>query len=351
MDAVQAHVGTLGPAEIRADLDRVAAASGGTIAVRAIPQEAPRLFQAAVTAPENLQARAFTGNLASPWRIASFSALARESDDAADWLDDDAQPPLREADLAHGELDISRFPRGVRAGQCLHDLFARVDFAAAHPTEASPVRDTLTTHGFDPVWAPVVAAMLERVLECALDPDDSSLRLRGITRDDRLDELEFHYPVARVTDAGLRRVLLAHGYGTGTRIRDELERLTFAPVEGFMRGFVDLVFRRDERFYLVDYKSNWLGADLEAYRADRLPAVMGREAYYLQSLIYLVALHRYLGHRLPGYRYAQHMGGIYYLFLRGMDPRQGPAAGVYRDRPEEALVLTLDRYLATAEGV
>jgi exodeoxyribonuclease V beta subunit len=193
--------------------------------------------------------------------------------------------------------------------------------------------------------------MVERVLECALDPDDSSLRLRGVARDDRLDELEFHYPVARVTDAGLRRVLLAHGYGTGTRIRDELERLTFAPVEGFMRGFVDLVFRRNQRFYLVDYKSNWLGADAEAYRADRLPAVMGREAYYLQSLIYLVALHRYLGHRLPGYRYAQHMGGIYYLFLRGMDPRQGPAAGVYRDRPEEALVLTLDRYLATAEGV
>ena len=261
MDAVQAHVGVLGPAEIGADLDRLARASGGTITVRAIPQETPPLFSGAVTAPEDLRARTFTRSLVSSWRIASFSALARESDDAAEWLDDEPQPPLREVGLAHGELDISRFPRGVRAGQCLHDLFARVDFAAARPAGESVVTETLTAHGFDPAWGPAVAAMLERVLDCPLDPGDSSLRLRGVARHDRLDELEFHYPVARVTDAGLRRVLLAHGYGAGTRIRDELERLTFAPLEGFMRGFMDLVFRRDDRFYLVDYKSNWLGPE------------------------------------------------------------------------------------------
>ncbi len=162
--------------------------------------------------------------------------------------------------------------------------------------------------------------------------------------------MEFCYPVARLTDAGLRGLLRAHGYGGGTRIRDEVERLTFSPVEGFMRGFVDLVFQRDDRFYLVDYKSNWLGDGPDAYRADRLPAVMAREAYYLQSLLYLVALHRYLGRRLPAYEYARHVGGIYYLFLRGMDPRYGPEAGVYRDRPDEALVAALDRYLATGDG-
>jgi exodeoxyribonuclease V beta subunit len=211
------------------------------------------------------------------------------------------------------------------------------------------VAETLAAHGFDPVWGPCVAATVERVLDCPLDSGDARLCLRGVGRGDRLDELEFHYPVARATDAGLRQLLLAHGYGAGTQIRDEVQRLSFAPVEGFMRGFVDLVFRKEDRFYLVDYKSNWLGEAAEAYRADRLSAVMAREAYYLQSLIYLVALHRYLGHRLPGYRYERDIGGIFYLFLRGMDPRQGPGAGVYRDRPAEALVLELDRYLATGE--
>jgi len=349
MQAVEAHVGSLGFAEIKADLDRMAQASDGTIAVRPIPAGAPRVFPAPVTAPEDLQARAFTGNLVASWRIASFSALARESQDAGDWLDDDVRPPKRDVAPSRHGLEICDFPRGARAGQCLHDLFERVDFMGTGSGGTSLVAETLAAHGFDPVWGPCVAATVERVLDCPLDSGDARLCLRGVGRGDRLDELEFHYPVARATDAGLRQLLLAHGYGAGTQIRDEVQRLSFAPVEGFMRGFVDLVFRKDDRFYLVDYKSNWLGEAAEAYRADRLSAVMAREAYYLQSLIYLVALHRYLGHRLPGYRYERHIGGIFYLFLRGMDPRQGPGAGVYRDRPAEALVLELDRYLATGE--
>ena len=82
---------------------------------------------------------------------------------------------------------------------------------------------------------------------------------------------------------------------------------------------------------------------------ERLPDVMAAEGYYLQSLIYLVALHRYLRHRLPGYDPVRHLGGVYYLFLRGMDPERGPASGVYRDRPDLDLLDHLDRYLATGQ--
>jgi exodeoxyribonuclease V beta subunit len=348
MAAVAAHVGSLGAADIQADLDRVVRASRGTITADPIPQETPGVFAPPMLPPELLHARAFGGNLSVPWRIASFSGLVRETEDAADWLhlDDDTAPP-RYIPRAVGAADIGRFPRGARAGQCLHDLFRRVDFASFHDGKEPIVSAVLAAHGFDAGWAPAVVGMLQRVLDCPLDPADSKLRLRSVARDDRLDELEFHYPVSGVTDAGLRSLLLAHEYGTGTRIGGEVERLAFLPVEGFMRGFVDLIFRWQERFYLVDYKSNWLGDGPEEYRADRLADVMAREAYYLQSLIYLVALHRYLGHRVPGYEYERHVGGIFYLFLRGMDPQQGAEAGIYRDRPEEALVLTLDRYLAT----
>jgi exodeoxyribonuclease V beta subunit len=265
-------------------------------------------------------------------------------------MDDDLGVRAQSIAPSTAARDISQFPRGARAGQCLHALFERVDFAETTSATGPLVGETLAAHGFDPVWAPVVAGMLEGVLACPLDLGKAPLRLRDIGRGDRLDELEFHYPVARVTDRGLRRLLRTYGYGAGTRIQDEVDRLTFAPVEGYMRGFMDLVVRREDRFYLVDYKSNWLGEEPEAYRAERLAAVMAEEAYYLQSLIYLVALHRYLGHRLPEYAYERHLGGIYYLFLRGMDPARGPEAGVYRDRPDEELVLSLDRYLATGEG-
>lgn len=121
-----------------------------------------------------------------------------------------------------------------------------------------------------------------------------------------------------------------------------------------MRGFIDLVFEHRGRYYLADYKSNWLGAAPEAYSAPVLARAMGREAYYLQYLVYCVALHRYLGLRVSGYAYESHFGGVRYLFVRGMRPDSGdgkagavtgPACGVFADRPDEALIAELDAYL------
>jgi exodeoxyribonuclease V beta subunit len=127
-----------------------------------------------------------------------------------------------------------------------------------------------------------------------------------------------------------------------------LERLDFVPVHGNMRGFIDLVFEREGRFYLVDWKSNFLGPNLEAYGAAALRDVMKRELYVLQYHLYAVALDRYLAFRIPGYRYKTHFGGVFYLFLRGINPEQGPEYGVFRDRPSEALIRELSRCLHAA---
>ena len=114
-----------------------------------------------------------------------------------------------------------------------------------------------------------------------------------------------------------------------------------------MKGYIDMVFELDGRWYLVDYKSNWLGPTAEDYAAERLPAVMDEEAYGLQYLIYTLALHRYLRARLPGYDYQRHFGGVYYLFLRGISPQRGPGFGVYAGRPSPELLAALDRYVGS----
>ena len=111
-----------------------------------------------------------------------------------------------------------------------------------------------------------------------------------------------------------------------------------------MRGFIDLVFEHNGRFYLIDYKSNHLGDKPQDYAADALRPAMQLHKYDLQYLIYTVALHRYLGQRVPGYDYAEHFGGVYYLFLRGMRP--GGSYGVYHDRPQQSLIAELDRLFA-----
>jgi exodeoxyribonuclease V beta subunit len=114
-----------------------------------------------------------------------------------------------------------------------------------------------------------------------------------------------------------------------------------------MKGFIDLIFKARGKFYLVDYKSNWLGPDETAYAQEKLAWPMARHDYHLQYLIYTVALHRYLSRRLKDYDYATHFGGAFYLFLRGMSPEQGADYGIYRDVPARALVEALDSYFAT----
>ena len=122
---------------------------------------------------------------------------------------------------------------------------------------------------------------------------------------------------------------------------DQLRLLDFTPVHGFLRGFMDLVFQINRRFYLVDWKSNHLGNSVVDYAPNRLASAMVREAYLLQYHLYVVALDRYLAVRLPNYRYEDHFGGVYYFFLRGLDPDAGPHYGVFRDRPPQALIEAL----------
>ena len=169
----------------------------------------------------------------------------------------------------------------------------------------------------------------------------SGFRLAGPHR--RLVELEFHFPVEGLDPDRLALRMVEHGYpapfaragesGTGGSSRS---------IHGFLRGFVDLVVEHAGRWYVLDYKSNWLGPAPDDYGPEALAAAMHAGGYTLQSLIYLVALHRYLSVRLPGYEYERHVGGAFYLFVRGIDPAAGMRRGVHFDRPTAACLLALD---------
>ena len=276
--------------------------------------------------------------------ITSFSALTsgRLPPDQPDH-DGDAEPP---EPAAQGRGDIFGFPRGTRAGSCLHAVFERLDFARCTPDVVEgEVRAALEGFGFEARWVPAVCRTVEAVLDSELEPG-RGVRLRGVGSDRRLVEMEFHFPLHRLDRAGLVRLLSKHGMAKGDAMNQALERLQFAPVAGYLRGFVDLVFESQGRFHLADYKSNWLGDETARYRPERLREEIARHDYYLQYLLYTVALHRYLGQRLAGYDYDRHFGAVFYIFLRGVDPVADPGAGIFRDRPERALVEALDRFLA-----
>ncbi|MEW7978820.1 MAG: exodeoxyribonuclease V subunit beta [Candidatus Sedimenticola endophacoides] len=330
-------------------LHHLAEVSGGAVSIDAIG--APRPPEVEVPGTDSaalppLSCRRFSRSLEERYRITSFSALAAHAA-SPELPDHDAHGGEAGPEVGGGGRDIFHFPRGARPGSCLHAIFEEIDFAAEAPHAHSvKVEEKLAAFGLDPGWAPVVNEMLRRVLDCELAP---GIRLRGIPPHKRLVEMAFYYPLAGIDPQGLRRLLQAHGVGDTPELAEALSSLRFGRIEGYLKGFIDLVFEADGRFYLLDYKSNWLGGSADAYTRPRMSQAMAREYYFLQYLLYTLALHRLLKRRLRDYDYERHLGGVFYLFLRGIDPEAPGGNGIWHERPRHSLIEALDGYIATGE--
>jgi exodeoxyribonuclease V beta subunit len=154
-----------------------------------------------------------------------------------------------------------------------------------------------------------------------------------------LNELEFYFPLRRTGARELRDALARALPASGERaLPSVLDRLQFRPLDGYMKGVMDLVFRFDGRFHIVDWKSNFLGGQVTDYARASLQRPMEEHFYTLQYTLYTLALHQYLKRRIPGYSYAAHFGEVFYIFLRGVDPSAGPQYGIYKDRPREEAI-------------
>ncbi|HDT5887122.1 exodeoxyribonuclease V subunit beta [Aeromonas dhakensis] len=291
------------------------------------------------------QVRRFGGTLERDWWISSYSGLAAQGHGhskgvlANPGFDDEvvteAAALAAEEPVQAPQPSIFTFPKGARPGTLLHSLFETIDFeSAAGDSLAQHIATLLAQDGFDESWAPVLQQQVEAVLETPLETGfGEPVRLRDLAPERKQVELEFFLPMGRVTAPALTALCQQH---------DPLSRgnkpLSFATVQGMLKGFIDLVFEWQGRWYLLDYKSNHLGMSPADYSRPALEQAMVEHRYDLQYQLYSLALHRLLALRLPGYDFDQHFGGVFYLFLRGM-----PQGGIFHTRPSRELVLGLDR--------
>lgn len=312
------------------------------------------------TAPVLEAARRFNGRIDSTWRVTSFSSLTAVAE--SELPDHDAMPNadavvVETVTETPAALTIFDFPRGVRPGTCLHHVFETWDFSCHDPALLREhVRSTLTAEGYADQWVEPVAEMVQRVLATSLAGTDGenvdaieAVRLNTVTRARRVNELEFYFPVRTLDVAGLMRVLQQEGFWESAGLTPVRDQFASERVRGYLHGFVDLVFESGGQYYIVDYKSNWLGAEYDGYDRAGIAQAMVDHDYYLQYLLYTVALHRYLRRRVPGYDYQRHFGGVRYLFIRGMHPRFGCSRGVYAYTPPLRLVQVLEVYLSSEE--
>jgi exodeoxyribonuclease V beta subunit len=295
---------------------------------------------------QSLDRRKFSGNIDQDFKICSFSSLVFSRPHGAELADRDAagmsdpEKRLDEPDLRKPASDIFLFPGGTKSGTLLHDIFEHLDFKQKETCAVKKLlEDKLKEYGFEPFWTETLFRMIQQVLSVPLIPDRNDFTLSRIDNKDRINELEFYFPLKPTSSETLGRIFAKYGGpDLPPDFPENIERLSFAPVKGFMKGFMDLVFRFEDRFYLVDWKSNFLGGTVADYHQNALKRAMKENYYFLQYHIYVVALNQYLRLRVPGYGYEKNFGEVYYLFLRGIDSASGPDYGVFRHRPSGKLI-------------
>ncbi|RRV04232.1 exodeoxyribonuclease V subunit beta [Pseudomonas sp. v388] len=324
------------------------------IALELLPEPTPLTFspprnEASLLKPLEPKRRA-----AENWWIASYSALrigdvitagadqSPDSPQAQKLFDDERLDPEAPRDVAAGGSDIHRFPRGPNPGTFLHGLleWAGNEGFAGAARQPELLKDAVARRcnrrGWEG-WIETLAGWLEHLLgmPLRLGDDAEPVALGELDRPNQYRvEMEFWFASHQVDVARLDALVRRYTHHNAPRAAIESMSLN-----GMFKGFIDLTFEHQGRYYVADYKSNWLGLDDAAYTEAAMEAAILDNRYDLQYVLYLLALHRQLKARLADYDYDRHMGGAVYLFLRGS---RAASQGAYFTRPPRQLIEALD---------
>ncbi|POA49423.1 exodeoxyribonuclease V subunit beta [Pseudomonas sp. MPR-ANC1] len=283
------------------------------------------------------------------WWIASYSALrisdvlsvgsdeAPDSPQAQKLFDDERLDPDAPREIITGGADIHRFPRGPNPGTFLHGLleWAGDDgFAVTREALEDAIARRCNLRGWEG-WIITLSDWLQHLLQLPLPIGDSQPPVILEQLKQYRVEMEFWFASHKVDVLKLDELVRQYTHNGVARVAAEPVQLN-----GMFKGFIDLTFEHDGRYYVADYKSNWLGIDDLAYTEQAMEQSILDNRYDLQYVLYLLALHRQLKARLPDYDYDRHVGGALYLFLRGT---RAASRGAYFVRPPRELIERLDR--------
>jgi exodeoxyribonuclease V beta subunit len=346
----------------------------------------PAVEESVVAPPATVEKASASGGLAvrhfhraidTAWRRTSYSALVRGFDEVAalrvasepevGGRDDEVEAVAITAPPSGPEVPspLVAMPAGATFGSLVHAVLETAD-PGAHDLGAELEQQVRRHHA----WWPVdvddaeLAAALVPMHDTPLDPLAGGMTLRQIGVRDRLRELDFEIPLAggdlrgaapHVSLSDIGELLRSH-LPASDPLKPYANRLTSGglgdqSLRGYLAGSIDVVLRLPQARYLVaDYKTNHLGDTAADYSFPRLVDAMLHSDYPLQALLYTVVLHRFLRWRVSGYDPARHLGGVLYLFVRGMcgidtPVREGHPAGVFTWRPPAELVVALSDLL------
>ncbi|RLA25412.1 MAG: exodeoxyribonuclease V subunit beta, partial [Gammaproteobacteria bacterium] len=261
-------------------------------------------------------------HLYSNWQMSSYTALSYLS------LHEAAELPLDKAEeindsAKQGEEAPLALAKGAHTGNVIHDLLENIGFAVlAQREEISQQRDAACQrYGLKVDTPEIINELLYQTVMTALSAEDNNFYLANIDEQSCLKEMPFYLSLAEFATQEINYIL---------QDSPAFQPLSDKQMQGYLTGFIDLIFVYQGRYYVLDYKSN----ALSDYQPETLTQAMREHNYGLQYWLYSVVLHQYLQQRLPDYQFDEHFGGVRYLFVRGMQADQA-MSGVFSDMPDE----------------
>jgi exodeoxyribonuclease V beta subunit len=333
-----------------------------TITITPLPTASNQTYLAPQQTDEPDKTRIAHTKITNNWWVASYSALQIED---SRLIGEDPSPLPQELETAqddkqNDEAEFNKEPstktlagihslaRGAEAGVLIHDLLEQCAHSGFSAVQKDPAlsRELIQKRFSASEWMhkqDIIASALSCWLTMPL-LEDADLSLAQLSFDTYQAELEFLIGADTVNTQVLDRLVTQHTFRGQPR-----PGLQPKQVNGLLKGFIDLVFVHNQRYYIVDYKFNSLGNDDAAYTPEALEKAMLEKRYDLQYALYLLALHRLLKVRLGAhYDYDKHIGGGLYLFLRGV---QGPTGGRLFNKPPRELIESMDRLFTDGVSV
>jgi len=279
------------------------------------------------------------------WTEEAVTAAEPETAEQDQYLEPQEALPQATAPGLPQPGSLHAFPKGPDAGNFLHGLLewcAQEGFATVLSKPAALdgiIAYRCQVRGWGD-WAAPLQGFVRQWLQTPLllqgAPSETPAALQSLG--DYQVEMEFWLSINRASTGQLDTLVQQH-------VLPGQPRPALLPnqLHGMLKGYMDLVFEHGGRYYVMDYKSNWLGADSTAYTPQAMAAAVLQHRYDLQYVLYTYALHRLLQQRLPGYDYERDVGGVQYWFLRGVGAEH---QGLYQDKPPRALMDALDALFA-----
>ncbi len=317
------------------DLERLLSDSEQSILMEIFTHGSNGRFKSPDPETYDLSSRQIHQRITAAWKMSSFSALTHES--SHEIFED---RPVHLSREKSRPVTLALFPKGSRTGDFFHSVFETLDFAGDPDTIPELVQIKAGRSGLStPGLLETARESIREVLETCLIKGPSRFCLKDIGKQDRINEMEFVFPVNPFRMSSIKKALEQSGPDSPLKeYAKRLSQISTDEFKGFMKGFIDLVIRHQGKWYIVDYKTNFLGDTYDHYSRQSMTDAMAENHYFLQYYFYVAALHKYLESRMKPYDYDTHFGGVLYLFIRGMHPDFGPESGVFFDRPSKMVI-------------